>query len=233
MHQHPPVQPFLPEPFAEPGTLEWRADHLPVVVRCRIHDAGIGPASVFDPHQLRFNIERGQQRAVFAEGLKAITCQHGFQRAAYLMAHVPCRSIHFLQFCSQLTPLHFRTVAQTEFLFQFTAGRHGPAVFVSVTDFPSLIVHAYADDVDVRIVRVAVPEHDVRLAAIAHLFHVLCRQSFQLSVRQRIFRCRTEGDVQDRLLGTPVRQQVVLEGEQRQPQVPARLVRTVGYDAVA
>lgn len=213
MDQHPPVQAFLSEPFAEPGTLEWRADHLPVVVRCRIHDAGIWSAVILAPYQLRLDVERGQQRAVFAEGLETITCQHGFQRVAYLVAHVTCRSIHLLQFCPQLTHLYFRTVAKIEFLLQFTAGCHGTAVFVGVTDFPSLIVHTYADDVDVRIVRVAVPEHDVRLVAITHLLHVPCRQSFQLFVRQRIFRCRTEGDVQDRLLGAPVCQQMVFEGE--------------------
>ena len=75
---------------------------------------------------------------------------------------------------------------------------------------------------DMRIVRITMLVSNVGLVAISHLLHIILRQFCQLSIIKFVLRCRTECDVQDRLLRVPVCQQVILKGEQGKTHVLAR-----------
>ena len=75
---------------------------------------------------------------------------------------------------------------------------------------------------NMRIVRITVFIGNVGLIAISHLLHVHLCQFCQLSIIKFVLRCRTECDVQDRLLRVPVCQQVILKGEQGKTHVLAR-----------
>ena len=86
---------------------------------------------------------------------------------------------------------------------------------------------------DVGIVSVGMFVDNVWLVAIPHLFHISCRQFFQLCVAQTVFRCRGKGDMQDGLLRVAVCQQVVLEREQRQAHVLAWQSKPVGNHTAA
>lgn len=224
---------FIAETFAETGTLEGRADHSGPAVCGGIDNSRIGYALVFALYQSGFDVERGEQRAVFTEALETVTLQHRLECISNLMPYVTRRDVHLSRFRFQVALLRVRPVPQPEIRFQFPAGCHGAAVLIGVTDFSFFTVHADTHDVDMRIVRVAVPVHDIRLISVSHFLHIPCRQFFQLYVSQPVFRCGAECDMQDGLLSIAVRKQVVLERKECKAYVRTRQSEPVGNHAVA
>ena len=96
-------------------------------------------------------------------------------------------------------------------MFQFPSGGHGTAVLIGGIDFPSFIVNAYTHDMYVRVAGIAMSVHDERLVTLTHFLHVVFCQFRQPVIVQPVFRCRTEGDMQDRLVCPPVYRQMVFK----------------------
>ena len=84
-------------------------------------------------------------------------------------------------------------------------------MLIGVIDFPSFIVNAYTHDMYVRVAGISMSVHDERLVTISHFLHVFFCQFRQLVIVQPVFRCRTEGDMQDRLVRPPVCRQMVFK----------------------